>query len=135
MFTIRFNLSKGTRYMKWKITTPKGNSVYVDPKEFGLLLKKCKLKNRRITAEKIFNGANKTVCSWIECKHVELITNQNEKELPITFGEEIKYNPRVSPFWRDEEGNDIDNTVFMSLVTRDNRVFGNINKKSWKWEK
>ena len=36
---VRFNLGRGTNYMKWKVTYPDGNIEYYNPTEVQLVMK------------------------------------------------------------------------------------------------
>ena len=100
---VRFNLSRGINYMKWKITYPDGNVEYHIPTDVQLVMKNCELKNNRNIASKIFNGASKEVCAWILCEEVEIVT-ENFNSLNIA-GKQIKYNPKIQPNWVMDEIN------------------------------
>jgi len=56
---IRFNLGRGKNFMKWKIQYPNGEIEYHNPTDVQLLMHDCTLKNRKKTAQKIFDGAKK----------------------------------------------------------------------------
>ena len=119
MIKVRSNLSRNKYYKFWKVTYGKDNSVYYDPKLFDIVMKKCKLKNYKKTAEKIFCGANKSVCAWIECDEVEII-NRQETSFDL---KKISYNPRIAPHWRNENNEDIDNSYHEELVGISGEVF------------
>jgi hypothetical protein len=92
---VRFNLSRGVNYLKWKVEYPDGNVMYYYPTGVQLVMGECTLKNYKKVAEKIHNGANKSVCAWVLCKTLELkfdnfITDETTQ---------IKFNPRVQPNW------------------------------------
>ena len=92
---VRFNLSRGVNYLKWKVEYPDGNVMYYYPTGVQLVMGDCTLKNYKKVAEKIHNGANKSVCAWVLCKTLELkfdnfITDDTTQ---------IKFNPRVQPNW------------------------------------
>ena len=92
---VRFNLSRGVNYLKWKVEYPDGNVMYYYPTGVQLIMGDCTLKNYKKVAEKIHNGANKSVCAWVLCKTLELkfdnfITDNTTQ---------IKFNPRVQPNW------------------------------------
>ena len=99
---VRFNLSAGKNYMKWKVEYPDRKPEYYDPKEFQLVLGGCVLKNHKTTAQKIHDGAHKTVCAWVLC---QMISIHKAGAVEITENcYQIKYNPRVRPNWMwDEE--------------------------------
>ena len=116
--TVRFNLGRGKNYMKWKITT-KSESLYIDPYAYSLMMVNATLKNNANVANKIKDGANKSVCSWVKCDEVILDPVSECCSLKST----ISYNPRVSPYWRDEEGNNIDGFNYNILITINKQIF------------
>ena len=92
---VRFHLGKGDHYMHWQIKYPNGDKAYYNPNTTYLVLDGCQLHNYEKAAEKIHNGADKTVCAWICCDEVrtKFIT---DKGIPVS------YNPRVHPNWMCE---------------------------------
>lgn len=94
---VRFNLSRGKNYMKWKVEYPNKTVEYYDPEQVQLILTNAQLRNYKKVAEKIYNGANKSVCAWVLCDSVEIKTT-DFKELNDSF-DRIKYNPRIKPNW------------------------------------
>ena len=116
---VRFNLGAGINFMKWKIERPDGNVSYHSPKEVQLVMAGCVLKNQRSTALKIFQGANKTVCSWILCESIEIRVPTISK---INELDRVSYNPRVTPNWIFQ-GSVADGTRFNNLVSLDNKVY------------
>lgn len=107
---IRFHLGAGENFMKWRIENVNDKDVaFYSPEEMIALMTNCKLYNQKATANKIHNGANKTVCAWIMCESFEFV------EQVTTFGEQIKYNPRVIPHWVDSEGNNVDKKEYVSM--------------------
>lgn len=117
---VRFNLSRGKNFMKWKIEHSEG-VVYLDPNEINLKMINAKLHNQKATAKKIKDGANKSVCSWIICDEVQ-ITNLQYK------GEQIRYNPRINPFWMNDSGENIDGTTYDTLYTNNRNIFKTYEK-------
>ena len=96
-YKVRFNLGKGKNYMKWKIQHPDGTVEYHSPSEVQLLMHDCILKNHKKTAQKIYDGANKTVCAWVLCKSLAI---KRDGFIQVdTVGDRVKYNPRVTPHW------------------------------------
>lgn len=87
---IKFNLGAGEHYKKWQVKDGK-NVFHFNPDKVTLVMYDCKLRNHVETATKIFNGANKTVCAWIECSRLEVI------EATSYVGEQISYNPKLDP--------------------------------------
>lgn len=124
-FKIRFHLGAGDNFAKWRIeNTDTGDVDFINPSEYSLRLENCKLYNQKGSAEKIFEGSNKTVCSWIMVSKCAILTSCD-----INVSEEIIifYNPRVKPYWRDSEGNNIDKKEFNTLETSGRMLY--INKK------
>jgi hypothetical protein len=112
---VRFNLSKGKNFMKWKVEHSEG-VVYLEPSEVNLVMFNARLRNQKSTAIKIKEGANKSVCSWILCDEVQITNTQH-------FGEQIRYNPRINPFWMDESERNIDGTTHEVLYTNNRTIF------------
>ena len=126
---VRFNLSAGKNYMKWKIEGPLGVE-YHDPNEVQLIMKGCTLKNYRKTAQKINDGANKTVCAWVLCNEISInylnlpgVSNSIEP----TPDTQLKYNPRKLPYWFIDEDINVDNLNVSKVVSLGNKLF--INSK------
>jgi hypothetical protein len=80
----------------------------------------CVLKNRKTTALKIFDGANKTVCSWILCDEVEIIDHVGLTAM--NDSERVSYNPRLTPHWMFR-GSVADGMRFGKLVSSGNKVY------------
>ena len=116
---VRFNLSRGKNYMKWKIDYPDGNIEYLEPDRFNLLMKKCKLRNSQKTAQKIFDGENKTVCAWILCDDV--VISENLKE-PLEENGRLRYNPRLKPNWDFRDVN-VDGKQFNVIESRGSKLY------------
>jgi hypothetical protein len=111
---VRFNLSKGKNFMKWKIEHSKG-IVYLEPSEVNLMMKNARLCNQKSTALKIKEGANKSVCSWILCDEVNIISESRN-------GSQIRYNPRINPFWMNDDQENIDGTTHEILYTNNRMI-------------
>lgn len=93
---VRFNLSRGKNYMKWKVEYPDKTVAYHCPTEVQLVMRNCKLKNYRKVAEKIYNGANKSVCAWVLCEDLFIKSGDFLKDEGY---DKVKYNPKVQPNW------------------------------------
>jgi len=111
---VRFNLGAGQNYMKWKIEYPDGKVEYLRPTDVQLVMSDCTLKNYKKTAEKIFNGADKTVCAWVLCKEIEIRKENFEPDNE----NKIRYNPRVQPNWMFN-GEIVDGKKFDSIISVD----------------
>ncbi len=119
---VRFNLSRGPNYMKWKVQHPDGTVVYCDPTTTQLVMHTCTLKNHRKTAEKILTGSHKTVCAWILCDSINI-----KEDTFIAYDTEghprVRYNPRVNPYWSSDEGDNVDNCSYGQIATVDHKLF------------
>ena len=117
---VRFNLGKGKNFMKWKVEAD-GTSEYYSPDEYNLYMYGCQLKNQRSTAEKIHQGANKSVCAWILCDSIMLGQNVTLPEANTR----LTYNPRVRPNWM--VGDVLaDNATFDSIWSDGRKLFTKI---------
>lgn len=117
-FKLRFNLGRGVNYKKWKLTYPDKSSVYFDPSEVTITLFNCKLHNNRKVAEEIFNGANKSVCSWLSAEKISVMDNLDF----IAVADEITYNPRVTPNWVCN-GENYDGKIFDVITSKGKQLF------------
>lgn len=108
-FTVRFNLGRGENYQKWQIRNLDTNEMtYHDPATTILVLYKCELRNSRATATKIFEGARKDVCAWVQCHRVVVMERDPMRDTPWSMEQAISYNPRIAPHWRDIDGANLD---------------------------
>ena len=115
---VRFNLGRGKNYLKWKVTHPDGEVIYYSPDEVQLVMTECTFKNHKSTAQKIYDGGNKTVCAWVLCKDIKIYTGK-----PITDEtKKVRYNPRVQPNWL-YDGKVMDNETSTQLHTIDRVVY------------
>lgn len=125
-FKVRFHLGKGENFMKWRVeNVVLGVVEFFDPQDYDLELENCKLINQIGAANKIFDGANKTVCSWVMAEKVAILISGN-----CCFPEKdsVSYNPRILPHWRDFGDNNIDRQEFTWLETQGRQLFS--KKKS-----
>lgn len=115
--TVRFNLSTGVNFRKWKITYPCGEVVYLD-RGTSITMKGCFLRNQPATALKIHEGSYKSVCAWIECDEVLI----GEGALQ---GEEIFYNPKVVPYWhaKKDVNKSIDSSVYSTIIALNAKLY------------
>ena len=117
---VRFHLGRGANYMKWQVKYPNGDILFLSPDEYRLVLINCQVKNNSKTAQKIFDGSNKTVCAWITCEN---IAYSKEKENSILRGcKEVSYNPRVQPHWM-LNGRVTDNEYFNMMFTENRKIY------------
>ena len=115
---VRFNLGRGKNYLKWKVTHPDNSVIYYSPDEVQLVMTECTFKNHKSTAQKIYDGGNKTVCAWVLCKEIEIKTTGFIKDET----KKVQYNPRVQPNWL-YEGKVMDNETSIQLHTIDRGVY------------
>lgn len=107
-YEVRLHLGKGENYGKWQVKSMAGVRYY-DPATVSLTLLDCQLRNQRGTAQKIFDGANKDVCAWVDCNEVLVEGPSTPTGLPVS------YNPRIAPHWRSFCGENIDGKGFNLL--------------------
>lgn len=119
MFKLRYNLSRGKNFKKWKLTAPDNSVKFLDPLKVDILLLNCVLYNNKKIAEKIFYGANKNVCAWIQAEEV-LISNKQLDTLNLK--QEVTFNPRVQPYWC-YAGENFDNKKLSTILTKGNTLF------------
>ena len=117
-FKVRFNLGRGVKYLKWKIEHPDKEPEYLDPNEVQLVLRNCELKNNQKSAQEIFQGDYKKVCSWVLCESVEIKTN----DFSTHSENQIRYNPRVQPNWLMNDKN-VDGEKFDTIISDGRRLF------------
>jgi hypothetical protein len=115
-YKVRFHLAAGEYYRKWQVRQ-RSNVTYYDPEKVCLAMINCRLRNSRQIAQKIKEGANKTVCAWIECENlvVQQISDPNQHTA-------ITYNPKIQPHWV-ENGKDVDNKRYDYLYTNGRIVY------------
>lgn len=118
---VRFNLSAGKNFMKWKVEYPNKAVMYYHPDEVKITMLGCQLKNHKATANKIHNGAHKTVCAWVLCDSLYLSSSAGG--IPKNVVKQLKYNPRVLPHWADDDGNNLDNTKHQMIVSQGKNLF------------
>ena len=117
-FKIRFNLSKGKNFMKWKVTFPSGAVRYYDPEKVTLVMLGCYLRNQESTAYKIFCGAHKSVCAWIEAEHLSISKVPGDG----ISGTPVSYNPKIQPNWL--VGGEIsDGVTLNSMISNHRKLF------------
>ena len=114
---VRFNLGRGENYMKWKVQYPNGWTKYFRPNDVQLVMTDCVLKNSRTTALKILNGEHKVVCAWVLCDNIEI----REDNFIADNGQQVKYNPRVLPFW-NKDGVDMDGSKIREMYSIDYKL-------------
>jgi hypothetical protein len=124
MLRVRFHLGLGKNFGKWKVwipTEPNEIPFYADPSRIGLRLINCRLRNQTATANKIFDGADKTVCAWVDCEYVKAGAGVGDEYEPVR---ELTYNPRKNPFWTSSDSEDsLDGYKTRLIFSRGRRLF------------
>lgn len=130
MYKVRFHLGRGKNFMKWQVTsnlnTGDGTGAkhivsYINPQENQLAMLGCKLSVQPTAAQKIHDGANKTVCAWIECEAVQVL--EVNRLTPNEQDYRIKFNPRQSPNWTDGYNNVVSGNEYEILFTNDRTLW------------
>lgn len=118
---MRFHLGAGENFLKWRVENVEtGHVEFFDPKDYDLELENCKLHNHRGTAQKIFDGENKTVCAWVMAENVAVLIGG---KCCFPLEDAVSYNPRKQPYWIDAEGKDIDKQEFTWLETQGRQLY------------
>lgn len=122
MFRIRFHLGVGEHFKHWQIKDMKTKDVlFINPHEFSLLINGAELVNYRWVAENIFSGqTHKTVCSWIACDGYTIV---DKPECNLLDEDELRYNPRVNPYWTNTIDENLDGNSYSLLITNGNKVY------------
>ena len=126
-FRVRFHLAKGPNYQKWQVTD-NGNSSYREyykPDLVEITMYKARLGNQPSAARKIFEGANKTVCAWVDCdmvdiKHLRANTSEQTDTEELT---QYKYNPRKNPHWFTDTDFNVDGQEFLKMTTKNRSIY------------
>ena len=121
---VRFHLLNGPNYKKWQVNVMQGrkrvDQFYVDPAEYQLEMRGCKLVNKVARAKYVNKKQKKNVSGWVQCEEVML-----RKDLPIDGLEKLYYNPIKDIRWRRESDSgefEWDDYEFDTLVTDGRQV-------------
>lgn len=127
-FRVRFHLGKGPNFMHWQITDKKSGMAreYYDPDKVEIVMYKAKLGNQPSAARKIFEGADKTVCAWVDCDAIDINYKKSPNFQPLDTESltQYKYNPRKNPHWFTDTDFNLDNETFLKLTTKHNKIYG-----------
>ena len=111
---VRFHLARGQNYQRWQVK--RGEMVqYYDPEDVMLEMCGATLRNQRKTAERICDGANKSVCAWVECDDINVVPCVANSVPPVK--DFAHYNPKRRPYWHNTLKENIDNKQFNRLAT------------------
>ena len=120
-FKVRFHLGRGKNFMHWKIEEKNKPDIYEDPEEVQLIMYNCKLTNQPTTAQKIYSGKiNKAPIAYIQCEEVAILPTDVED---IEESNQLRYNPRVNPYWTDTDNDNVDNYYFNKIVSKGSKVY------------
>jgi hypothetical protein len=121
---VRFHLLNGQNYRKWQVNIMQGkkrvDQFYVDPTEYQLEMRGCKLVNKVARAKWVNKKQKKNVSGWVQCEEVML-----RKDLPVDGLEKLYYNPIKDIRWRRESDAgefEWDDYEFDTLVTDGRQV-------------
>lgn len=117
MIRVRFHLAPGEHHRMWQISAKGGDTRYVCPSDNQLVMRGCRLRNRRRAAEEILRGAHKMVCAWVECEEVEIAPTS-----AVGISSPVLYNPRIAPHWVDDN-QDADGRSYPLLFTSGRGIF------------
>lgn len=121
-YKVRFNLSRGKNYKKWKVEELDGTVEYFDPNEYTIFLSSSKLKNQKKVAERIYAGEHKSVCAWIEANGMYKIKSSENPDISLKNVKAIQYNPKKAPHWVLDD-KDVDGECFSNLVLHQGKVY------------
>jgi hypothetical protein len=115
---IAFHLARGINFMHFQIKMGNGEIVYVNPNTHSIILRGCTLKNQKAASLKIFNGADKQRCAWVEFDSFEIVPI-----IETISATNVRFNPRICATWMvNNEGNK-DNTTFETLYTSKHNLY------------
>ena len=125
---VRFHLLNGQNYRKWQVNIMQGkkrvDQFYVDPTEYQLEMRGCKLVNKVARAKWVNKKQKKNVSGWVQCEEV-MLRKDFYPSLPIDNLEKLYYNPIRDVHWRRESdcGEHVwDNSEYDTLVTDGRQV-------------
>lgn len=111
-YKLKFHLGKGKNYQKWQLRSE--NTVdYYDPNLVNLVLFDCYLSNQINAAKKIHAGGNRQPIAYIWFNNFEISQNLEH----LNLDQPIYYNPKIVPYWRSHQGNNIDKTYYQHIIT------------------
>lgn len=96
MYKVRFHVGAGVHFRHWQVEGPKGVEYY-DPDKTSLVLRGCRLSNRKSVAEKVFSSQRRDVCGYAVCESVDVIKGVLPAE-----GQVVHFDPKIAPYWTVE---------------------------------
>lgn len=130
-FRVRFHLGKGKNYMMWQVRDRGLNksgvvaTEYYDPDKVDIVMSKCLLGNQVSAARKIFEGANKTVCAWVDCDMIDVLyhTSPTYESEDVSDKTQYKYNPRKNPHWFTDTNFNCDGEKMPRMLTKGRNIY------------
>ena len=126
-FRVRFHLGQGANYQKWQITDQSSTTYreYYSPDNVEIVMYKARLGNQPSAARKIFDGANKTVCAWVDCDMVDIkhLKSPNAEPVNVDGMTQYKYNPRKNPHWFTDDNFNVDGEEFTKMTTKNRSIY------------
>ena len=120
-YKVRFHLGKGENYMKWQVFDLKHNHKdYYNPEKVSLVMSGCELGNHPKTAQRIYQGGNKTVCAWVSCDEVRVSTTNDLRGNVSRY----MYNPKKNPHWYTDTNKNVDGRKIKQMFTIKNKIYG-----------
>lgn len=95
MYKLRFNLSAGKYFQQWQLKN-RNEICYFAPSEVTIRAYNVTLKNNSRISSKIFQGARKTVCAWLDCEYIDISPVEKFDSEGLTH---LSFNPRKFPCW------------------------------------
>lgn len=127
MYKVRFHLAKGKDYKKWQVVFPDGSKHYYSPQEYTLILTDCKTRIQRAAATRIYNGANREVCAWVDCKNIDIKKcdfSQETLDRYLYQSEELAFSPKDCIDWTSSiHDRPINNTEYARIETYSKLLF------------
>tara|TARA_Y100000592_G_scaffold79405_1_gene125214 strand:+ start:116 stop:448 length:333 start_codon:yes stop_codon:yes gene_type:complete len=110
--------------MKWQVFDKQENTKdYFDPDSKSIFMKNCELGNHPTTAQKIYDGENKTVCAWVSCDDYQVWDN-DRFTLSTNAMTHYKYNPKKNPHWFTDNHDNRDGLKLDTMITQKRAVYG-----------
>lgn len=116
MYRLRFNLSAGKHFMHWQLKN-RGEVSYFKPDEVTIRAYNITLRNNPNISQKIFDGAHKAVCAWIDCEFIDISPVENIDSAGLTH---LSFNPKNFPHWTllgENYGWNLDGKYIGNIVT------------------
>ena len=121
MYKLRFHLAQGKNFMNWQVKSPDGTVKYYNPELIEIRCFNAVLINKETTAKKIFNGAHKEVCAWVEAENI-ITMDIDDPVSECNDFIQVRYNPRVTPNWMKGDKN-VDGSNQTVLISQGRNLY------------